>query len=236
MSTRNLFLAITAALSLTAIAGCDDGGSGGSGGAGGNTGGGGSGGATTTSTGGGGTGGDGGGNPVAPTLGAQIDRMGRPAINTALNHTFDGNPEQKDQAKDNWNENDDPTKWNQYVAEVQANLAILDGIDTICGNQLLADTTKTDPTRYATLATVLADDRIFVNSDGATCGIYLAVEADAVMLAPNNDCGGRALIYDVIDASYTVLVAGKIDQSIGDTIDAGAGAKGETFPYLAAPN
>ena len=28
--------------------------------------------------------------PAPPALGAQIERMGRPAINTALNHTFDG--------------------------------------------------------------------------------------------------------------------------------------------------
>ena len=27
--------------------------------------------------------------PAVPTLGAQLDRMGRPAVNTALNHGFD---------------------------------------------------------------------------------------------------------------------------------------------------
>jgi hypothetical protein len=35
------------------------------------------------------TGDTGGGFPAAPTLGVQVDRMARPAINTALNHGFD---------------------------------------------------------------------------------------------------------------------------------------------------
>src|SRR5689334_3063778 len=48
----------------------------------------------------GGAGGSGGsGLPAPPRLGAQIDRFGRPAINTATNHTFDVDMAKKDAAK-----------------------------------------------------------------------------------------------------------------------------------------
>jgi hypothetical protein len=103
------------------------------------------------------------------------------------------------------------------------------------GNQLLADTTKNDPTRYAPLAGVLADDRLYVNMDGPTCTSYLAVEANAVG-ATNDDCGGRRLSYDVIDVSYTVLAAGALDMSIGDDVPVSDAAKGETFPHLSPPH
>lgn len=243
MKLRTILLALTTALSVAAFTGCDDGtgntGGGGSGGSG-ATGGDGGGTTTTTNAGGnGGNGGDGGGGtntiPPAPTLGAQIDRMGRPAINTAANHTFDGNPEQKDLAKDNWNKNTDQASWNQYVTEIQANLAILDGLDTICGNQLLATPNTNDPSRYATLASVLADDRLFVNTASSACANYLAVEANAVGV-PNNDCGGRRMSYDVIDVSYTILATGALDQSVGDDVDISEAAKSETFPHMVAPN
>jgi hypothetical protein len=170
-----------------------------------------------------------------PTLGGQIDRMGRPAINTAANKTFEKDATKADMGKDAWNANSDPSKWKtDYVAEIQTNIAILDSLDTVCGNQLLADTTKMDPTRYAGLAGVLADDRLYVNAAGASCTTYLAVEANFLGTA-NTDCGGRTLAYDVIDASYTVLATGALDGSVGDAVPISDAAKGESFPYLAAP-
>jgi hypothetical protein len=233
MNTRSLLLATTVTLSLAGFAGCGDGGSGSGGGGSTSTGG-------TTASGGttaGGTGGSGGTTttmmPKPPTLGAQIDRFGRPAINTALNHTFDTDAAAKDTAKDAWNANSDPSTWANYVPEIEKNLAILDSLDTVCGNQLLADKSKSDPSRYATLATVLADDRQFVKTDAAKCTTYLAVEANAVGIA-NGDCGGRRLSYDVIETSYSVLAAGMLS-GIDDKITISDAAKGETFPHLAAP-
>lgn len=237
MNIRNLFLVATVTLSLAAVAGCDDGSSTNSGGTGGEaTGGKGGDGGTGGATGGaGGDGGTGGSSavPDMPKLGKQVERMGRPAINTALNNTFNTNPEQTDQAKDGYNANGDRSTWNtQYNAEFRANLAILDSLDTVCGNQLIADV---DPMqRYGALAAVLADDRLYVNADGTACGTYLAVEADFLGVT-NTDCGGRTLAYDVIDASYTVLATGDLDGSVGDKIPISDAAKGEIFPYLADP-
>lgn len=199
--------------------------------------------AATTTSGSGGAGGEGGGtggsggasDPPPPALGAQIERMGRPAINTALNHTFDGDTTTKDAAKDAWNLASDPTQWGtSFAGEVAANLAILDSLDTVCGNQPLAGP-NADATRYATLAGALADDRLWVNTKGTTCSIYLAVEADAALGVTNDDCGGRTLAYDVIDQSYSILAAGDLTGSVGDSVDADADTMGTTFPYLAAP-
>ncbi len=174
------------------------------------------------------------GPPAAPGIGAQIDRMGRPAINTALNHTFDSNMATKDAAKDAYNANATPSTWNTAVPEFMANLAILDGLDTVCGNQLGADLT---PTRYQGLAGALADDELYVNAASGSCGAYLGVEANALGVVPNNDCGGRTPLEDIIDESYSVLAAGALSGvSDGVASDMTGTASLTTFPFLAAPN
>lgn len=224
MKIQALLFAVTASITLASLGGCGNS----------STGAGGTGGTSS-----GGTGGTGGSSaiPDVPKLGEQVDRFGRPAINTALNHTFDANPEAKDAAKDKWNANKTPADWSAYVPEIEANLAILDGIDTVCGNQLGADMTKMDATRYAFLAGVLADDRLYLNVGATSSTVYLAVEANAVKALENSDGGGRPLAADVIDASYTVLAAGKLDGSIGDKVPVSDAAKASaSFPYLNAPH
>jgi hypothetical protein len=172
--------------------------------------------------------------PVIPMLGAQIERMGRPAINTALNHTFDPEQDTKDAAKDAWNTTE-PSDWAGFVTQVADNLGVLDGLDAVCGNQLLAGAGPTGD-RYDTLATVLADDRLWVNLNSATCTLYLGVEANATDAFPNEDCGGRRLVDDVIQTSYSLLAAGDLTFSIDDTIEANPEKTGgEVFPYLAPP-
>src|SRR6187455_2264200 len=174
--------------------GSDAGGSGGSnaGGTGGNgTGGNGTGGNSTggnstggnstggNSTGTGGGGGTGGGSSDPkprgadhpPALGAQIDRMGRAAIGTALIATFNADSDEKGMRKDAYNAAQ-PEAWSSFEVDMRANLAILDGLDENCGNQLLAD--ASDP-RYGTLASILADDRLYVLSTVGECGVYLGL-------------------------------------------------------------
>src|SRR5262245_23351859 len=75
--------------------------------------------------------------PTAPMLGMQIDRMGRPAINTALNHGFDGNATAAQAAKKAYNEQTMASEWLTNVPEFMKNLAIVDALDTgFCGNKL----------------------------------------------------------------------------------------------------
>jgi hypothetical protein len=188
------------------------------------------------------SGGDGGGNPAVPTLGAQIDRMGRPAINTALNHTFDTNATTKGAAKDSYNADNAVAGWKtKYLAEVSGNLAILDGLDTVCGNQFLSTGDAAGPAvaTYGGLGGAVADDRLYIKADATACTTYLAVEANATNTIPNMDCGGRALDYDVIDVTYSAAAIGAVS-GVKDDIDrdpakTGGATPPGAFPYLATP-
>ncbi len=188
-------------------------------------------GAGASGAGGAGSGGGAGGgssHPAQPSPGALIERMGRPAENTALNNAFEKNLAKKDMAKNLWNAAE-PATWAALVPEVEKNLAIFDAFNAVCGDQYLAGPSAA-PGRYQALASVLANDRLWVNTDETTCTTYLAVETNT-----SGDCGGRALYYDVIDATYSMLISGK-STGIGDAVNKGADVDGAVFPYLAAPN
>lgn len=172
--------------------------------------------------------------PPVPSLGRQIDRMGRAGVNTALTDPFNLNKAASDAVKDAYNAAPQ-SQWSSYVPRIATHLAILDGLDTVCGNQLLAGASAAAG-RYNTLATVLADDQIYVNTGSGTCTQYLAVEANAVGIA-NNDCGGRTPLYNTIDVTYSVLAAGALSGvTNGITSDADARASTTDFPFLTAPN
>jgi hypothetical protein len=174
---------------------------------------------------------DAGGPPAKPALGTQIDRFGRPAINTAANKTFEVDAN-RGPAEDAYNHAGDPTTWaTMFGASIKATVAILDGLDTNCGNQLLADANPA--ARYSVLAGVLASDMLQVDASKTSCAAYLAVEANATGVLANNECGGRKLQLDVIETSYSVLAAGElggIDDGVGFSAHVLA-----TFPYLGAP-
>jgi hypothetical protein len=186
-------------------------------------------------------------NPAKPALGAtQVDRMGRAAVNTALTNPFGlVTGQTSNQTKDLYNANTNPSTWKaSFQAQIQTHLAILDGIDGVCGNQLAAATAVTS-SRYSALAGVLADDQLYVRTNSTTCGLYLAAEADAVGLTTNNgDCGGRTPLEDSIKETYSLLVIGK-PTGITDGLAVGASGFGaetdgtpsiSAFPFLAGPH
>jgi hypothetical protein len=185
-------------------------------------------------------------NP-APKLGAQIDRMGRPAINTALSDPFDTVPTMStDMIKDAYNAESSPAMWqSKFRTNMEVSLAILDAADTVCGNSVGVMGDGVDAgNRYAFIGTVLADDELYVNTASGTCGLYLAVEATALGLgAAAGDCGGRTPLEDVIDESYTLLTAGVSAylgnmHAVTDGIDADADhpPSATDFPFLGVPN
>ncbi|HYR56298.1 MAG TPA: hypothetical protein VEM39_09275 [Myxococcaceae bacterium] len=180
----------------------------------------------------------GGGNPSPPSVGAQIDRMGRAAVNTALTNPFGTVPSQtSDTVKDAYNLSSDPTNWSTFIGGpvglyIAGNLAILDALDGVCGNQPFAKPGNPPPVdRYKPLATVLADDQLYINTSSGTCANYLAVETGAA-----NDCGGRTPLYNTIDVTYAV-VAGPAQSVVnGITQDNDGNASLTAFPFLANPN
>lgn len=149
--------------------------------------------------GGGPVGGNGGAPPAfppPPEPGAQIDRMGRPAINTALNGAFvqyDGNGDPvaadataRGQLQDDYNEDQTEADWaDNYGPMFMGNLAVIDSLDTglnlgagplsneqACTNQAGHPTPGDidDPANYGTLGGLaLPDDRIYVNTAATGC-------------------------------------------------------------------
>lgn len=177
-------------------------------------------------------------NPPPPPLGAvQIDRMGRAGVNTALTNPFfrasvASEESQHEAVQDAYNAASDPTQWVALFApEIATNLAILDSLDRVCGNQLLAGPQPV-PGRYNTLAAVLADDQLYVNTASGTCNQYLAVEANIV-----TDCGGRTPLENSIDVTYSVLAIGRLSGvTNGVTADGDGTASLTVFPFLDRPN
>jgi hypothetical protein len=174
--------------------------------------------------------------PPPPALGPQIDRMGRAGVNTAVTDPFNLNSSSKGANQDAYNAAANPAQWGQtFSTRFAGNLAILDGLDTVCGNQLLAGAAPA-PGRYSALAGVLADDQLYVNTSSGTCNVYLAVEANAVGIQ-NTDCGGRTPLVDTIDRTYSVLAAGALSGvTDGVPSDADGGHSSSAFPFLAPPN
>jgi hypothetical protein len=175
------------------------------------------------------------GFPAAPTLGAQIDRLGRPAVNTVLNHGFDADATAAHAAKNAYNQDMAVGMWPvTYRGQFAGNLAILDSLDKGlscvmgtctasataggCGNQVLYNAvgggTAPSPTSYIGLAQALADDQLYIDTTKLVANIpssnqnYLAVELNAFVGIPNPTCGGRAPDNDVIDTSYSALAIG----------------------------
>ena len=79
------------------------------------------------------------------------------------------------------------------MPEIEKTLGLYDGFDGKCGNQLLAGKVASAG-RYRQLATLLADDRLWVNSASKVCTQFFAVELAQLtgQSALANDCGGRA--------------------------------------------
>lgn len=147
---------------------------------------------------------------LGPPNGVQLDRMGRPGINTALITT---------PIKDAYNLADDRSTWaslfkNDFVAFLNA----YDSLDGIPGNALLGDSSA--------LAEVLVDDRLIIDTSIPTCDEYLAVE-----LGLATACGGRTLARDVIDDTLTALVGLPTSDNVPDD-----STSLPVFPFLSEPN
>jgi hypothetical protein len=164
--------------------------------------------------------------------GAVIDRMGRALTGNALLETF-GTEDAANRRKEEYNRAP-RAQWRAFAVDLARNLAIYDGFDGQCGNQWLAVQNAAGPTRYDTLARLLADDRLWINSASTTCTQYLAAEFDFVG-ALNGDCGGRTPTYDAVDV-FRALLANGTTSGLEDGVDRDDGAPSDSrFPFLAAP-
>jgi len=202
--------------------------------------------------------------PAAPALGAAIDRMGRPAVNTALNAVVNDNP-LKTTKKDNYNhavtnqdawstvQLDPAVATNTIKNEFSTYVGVLDVLDkgtaipgAGCGNAALYNGAGVGaPAAYGGLAGVLADDELYVDTAIGSCNFYLSLEVEVATSKGvlHTQCGGRTLQHDVVDVSYSLLAAGVsgFDAANGFAPRVGDAASMHTdysaaFPYLGAPH
>lgn len=181
------------------------------------------------------------GLPPRPALGAPIDRAGRALTANALLGLTDSE-EVSTRLKEQYNRTPEADRA-KLIPELQRGLGLYDGFDGRCGNQWLADRAAPPAMRYRALATVLADDRLWIDSRSSVCSRYLAVELAALPApgaplappAPPGDCGGRTPSYDAVDAFRSLLVMGAtsgLDDGLPRDDHEHSASE---FPFLAAP-
>lgn len=180
-------------------------------------------------------------------LGTQIDGMGRSAINTALIKTFTDDTT-RGIAEDDFNSTPN-SSLGRFSSDMAASLAIYDALVGTCGDNPLTNRASADPAdglasgplRYNFLATVLADDQLYLNSSsgGAAagqCNQYLSAELGVVgVTGLESDCGGRNPLQDTIATTYSAVAIGAAS-GVDDGLGADNFAHSTTaFPFLAAP-
>lgn len=166
----------------------------------------------------------------------QLDRVGRPLTGNALLALF-APADVSDRLKEQYNRAA-PATAAGFVAEIGKSLAMYDGFDGKCGNQFLAGNKPATKARYEQLATLLADDRLWVNSASGVCTQLFAVERAhlAGQRALDNDCGGRTPNYSAVNVYRSLLVDGTV-ASMDDGLDHDEREPSPAvFPFLAAPD
>ena len=163
----------------------------------------------------------------------QIDRAGRTLTGNALLGTL-GTAEASNALKEDYNAAT-PATATKFIPEIEVGLALYDGFDGACGDQLMARPAARPSLRYRALATLLADDRLWVNSASTTCTQLFAVEMAALPghEALAADCGGRTPLYSAVNVYRSLLVSGRLD-SVDDGVSEDDQAHSATvFPFLA---
>src|SRR5260221_119826 len=181
------------------------------------------------------------GIPPRPMLGTQIERVGRPLIKNGLIGPLAAG-DVSNARKEAYNRAA-VKDWPQFVADILPTLGLYDGFDGKCGNQWLAGPDDKSDARYRSLANMLADDRLWVNSKSSVCTQYLAVElaekedfAEILISGQSNDdCGGRTPNYPANNV-FRSLLAGGLTIGVSDGVYRDDRVHSTTaFPFLAAP-
>ncbi len=167
-----------------------------------------------------------------PKIGEPVDRMGRALTANMLIGLFDSE-ETANARKEEYNRA--PQKrWSQFAKDFEGTLGLYDAYDRYCGNQWLAGKKETG---YRDLAKILADDRLWINSNSNTCKQYLAVELaslnkDSTLTC---DCGGRTPNYNANAAFRSLLVEGTPDKVYDGLYRDDTVHLADIFPFLAPP-
>lgn len=181
---------------------------------------------------------DGPDNPPPPELGEIFDRRGRPlTAELLIGIDLPAGPA-REAAHQRFARTSD-FNWRSYEAEIARSLALYDGLDS---EAAAGDRCGYPGMSYAALASIFADDRLYVDTEisvcrGSNCRDYLAVERSFIPpLRLRDSCGGNALSYDVVDASYTALIKDPDPDPpvtpISDGVEPHGDIDNTSFPFL----
>ena len=168
----------------------------------------------------------------------QLDHMARPFVgNTLLGVSPFSTDDASGAERERYNAVS-PRAGSAYVRSIAKSLAMHDGLDGTCGDQLLAGKYPDPSTRYHALARVFADDRLWVNSGSRVCAQFFAVELASLAGRKRYkaDCGGRSPTYDTPNVWRSLLVDGTTDR-VTDGLHGDEHTPSATaFPFLGAPD
>jgi hypothetical protein len=166
----------------------------------------------------------------------RLDRMARPFVGNTLLGAAPFSTDTPSGAERERYNRATPATSAAYVPRIRRSLALHDGLDGQCGNQLLAKRTLVG--RYDELSRVFADDRLWVNGGSRVCNQLFAVELAVLARrkAYRTDCGGRSPVYNMPDVWRSLLVSGTTD-SVDSGLHQDEHAPSATqFPFLAPPD
>jgi hypothetical protein len=175
---------------------------------------------------------------ITSLAGKPLNRMAQPFVkNTLLGSAPFSTDDASGRVRDQFNAAT-PASSAVFIKELEKSLAFQDSLDGECGNQVLANRNVVSPLRYRALAALLANDRLWVNSNSVVCTQYFAVELAHLAVRKDlmNDCGGRSPTYNNSNVFRSLIIAGTTGTT-SDGLERDEHAPSSAvFPFLAPPD
>jgi len=171
---------------------------------------------------------------TAGKLPTRLERFGRVFVKNQLLGEYGADPVNRDlDLRELYNQEDPfqlaPNYLGAYRARLNANLAVLDGIDAKTDWPPQPDGTHPLTELY------LGDYQIVDVAKPYAEDSYLEIEQALLRGRPHTTCGGRSLNDDAVDTNLTFVVTGGNGPRISDGVDRATVRASDSFPHLAPP-
>ncbi len=165
----------------------------------------------------------------------RLDRFGRAFVKGQMLGELGADTVNRDlDLRELWNQEDPfqlaPNYLGAYRARLNANLAVMDGIDGKTDWPLQPDGTHPLTELY------LGDYQVVDVAKLYTEDSYLEIELALLQDRAHATCGGRSLNDDAGDTNLTFVITGGNGPRISDGVDQATVRASDSFPYLAPPN
>ena len=165
----------------------------------------------------------------------RLDRFGRAFVKGQMLGELGADMVNRDLGlRELWNQEDPfqlaPDYLGAYRARLNANLAVMDGIDGKTDWPLRPDGTHPLTELY------LGDYQVVDVGKPYTEDSYLEIELALMQDRAHATCGGRSLNDDAGDTNLTFVITGGNGPRISDGVDQETVRASDRFPYLAPPN